>query len=133
MSYDIEGKVKAIYPKEIKSERFQFREIVLEVQDGAYMQYPKLQFTQDRVDLLDNFKEGDHVLISFNIKGREYNGKYWNTLEGWRIKASDSDIPVINPPDPDEVLAVAPKKDPFDGVEWPTAKETKVVADDLPF
>lgn len=131
MSYDIEGKVKAIYPKEIKSERFQFREIVLEVQDGAYMQYPKLQFTQDRVDLLDNFKEGDHVLISFNIKGREYNGKYWNTLEGWRIQKDEAEIPVVPPPNPDEVLGK--KDDPFDGIEWPKAPEPKVVAEDLPF
>lgn len=130
MSYTIEGRVKQIPPKEVKSEKFQFREIVLEVQDGAYMQYPKMQFTQDRCDLLDNFKEGDQVVISFNIKGREYNGKYWNTLEGWRIQRADTEVPVVPPPAPDEVLG---KSDPFDGIEWPKAQEVKEVADDLPF
>lgn len=132
MSYDIEGKVKLIGPTERKSEKFQFREVVLEVMDGAYAQHPKLQFVQDRCDLLDNFQIGDNVTVSFNVKGREWNGKYFTTLEGWRIRKTDQDVDVIPPPDPAKVFA-DDGTDPFENYEKFTPEKAQPVEDDLPF
>ena len=39
------------------------------------------------VDVLDKFGEGQEVEVSFRIRGREYNGKYFNNIEAWRVEA----------------------------------------------
>jgi hypothetical protein len=49
-----------------------------------------LEFTQDKCDLLDSATIGDTALIAFNIRGREWNGKYFTRLEGWNIKIDQS-------------------------------------------
>lgn len=63
---------------------FRKREFVVET-GGKFPQKILFQTVQDKVDMLDSFGLGDTVKISFEIKGREYNGKYYNALEAWRI------------------------------------------------
>jgi hypothetical protein len=38
------------------------------------------------VSLLDSVSAGQEIKVSFDIRGREYNGKYFNNLVGWRIE-----------------------------------------------
>lgn len=52
------------------------------------MQYVKFQLTQDRCSIVDNFREGDEVRVHFNLRGREWQGKYFTNLDAWRIEAS---------------------------------------------
>mgnify|MGYP003988863023 CR=1 FL=1 len=66
---------------------------MLSVQDGQYTQDVCIEFVQDKVALLDTIKAGQTITISFNIKGREYNGRYFNNLQGWRIEAEKSAQP----------------------------------------
>jgi hypothetical protein len=40
--------------------------------------------------LLDGLKEGQLVTVTFDIRGREYNGRYFNNLQAWRIKAEEN-------------------------------------------
>ena len=40
---------------------------------------------QDKVQELDKYQVGDSVKVSFNVKGREYNGRWYNDLRVWRI------------------------------------------------
>lgn len=65
---------------------FQKRLIVIET-DEKYSQKVPLDFVQDKCDLLDKFKIGQEVTIGYNIRGNEYNGKYYVSLNGWQIKA----------------------------------------------
>ena len=30
------------------------------------------------------------MTVTFDIRGREYNGRYFNNLQAWRIKAEES-------------------------------------------
>jgi hypothetical protein len=85
MNYTIEGKVVVVTETTQITEKFAKREIVIET-DDKYPQQVMLEFSQDKGQLLDDCKVGDQVQIGFNIRGREWNGKYFTRLEGWNIK-----------------------------------------------
>jgi hypothetical protein len=36
--------------------------------------------------MLDNYKEGERIKVSFDLRGREWNGKYLTNLNAWRIE-----------------------------------------------
>ena len=51
-------------------------------------QYPQdiaIDFLGDKITQLDKFQVGNPVTVSINIRGNEYNGKYYNSINGWRI------------------------------------------------
>mgnify|MGYP003132697440 FL=1 len=37
----------------------------------------------DKVKKMNKLKEGDMVSVSCNVYSREYNGKYYNQIDGW--------------------------------------------------
>ena len=87
MAFEVEGKLHRVFPTEQKSASFSAREFVLEIPDGNYPQLIKFQAVQDRCGILDNYSEGDLVRVSFDLRGREWNGKYLTNLNAWRIEA----------------------------------------------
>jgi hypothetical protein len=98
MAYDLTGKVKLIQDAQTFGSGFTKREMVVIVEDGKYPQEINLEFVQDKVSLLDSLKVGQEVTVTFDIRGREYNGRYFNNLQGWKIQtgaaASDDKPPV---------------------------------------
>jgi single-strand DNA-binding protein len=87
MNYELMGKVKLINETQTFGSGFLKREMVVTVEDGKYPQDINLEFVQDKTGLLDSLTPGQEVTVSFNIRGREYNGRYFNNLQGWKIKA----------------------------------------------
>jgi hypothetical protein len=89
MAFEIKGKLEVIYDEAQVTEKFKKREFVLMVQDGMYPDYPKFQVTQDKCSLLNSFKAGDEVIVSFNLRGRPStkNGitTYFTNLDAWKI------------------------------------------------
>ena len=75
--------------QEIGAKGFKKREVVVTTAD----QYPQdimIEFTQDKVDLLNEFMLGSSVTVSINLRGREWinpqgEAKYFNSLQGWKI------------------------------------------------
>ena len=88
MAFEVEGKLHRLFPTEQKSASFSAREFVLEIPDGNYPQLVKFQAVQDRCAMLDTFSEGDQLKVSFDLRGREWNGKYLTNLNAWRIERS---------------------------------------------
>ncbi len=130
MAFEVSGKIIKILPVESKSATFQTREFVIEIPDGNYTQFVKFQLTQDRCGLVDAFKEGDTVKVSFNLRGREWQGKYFTNLDAWRIDADSAGT----------TAGAAPSKnDPFGDVVFPEASDEPRNSgkldedDDLPF
>lgn len=69
---------------------FRKREVVITT-DEQYSQFISIEFIQDKCDLLNNFKVGQQVRISINLRGREWINpegvaKYFNAIQGWRIE-----------------------------------------------
>jgi len=91
MSFEIKGKLIKKYEIESKTATFQTREFVIEINSGNYPEFVKFQLTQDRCSLIDSYKEGDTIKVSFDLRGREWQGKYFTNLNAWRVQADDSD------------------------------------------
>ena len=85
--FKMKGVLKVINPSVQVSEKFIKREFVLNEPHDQYPQDILFQLTQKNVDVLDKFGEGQEVEVSFRIRGREYNGKYFNNIEAWRVEA----------------------------------------------
>lgn len=49
-------------------------------------------FGDDKIKDLNKLKIGENVQIWCNVYSREYNGKYYNQIDGWRFSKSGSDF-----------------------------------------
>lgn len=86
------GILKLKNDTEVVSDRFKKRTFVLTTEASTpYPQHVEFMLTQDKVNLLDKFKIGDSLNVSFNLRGKEWNGqngvRYFNTLEAWLIQS----------------------------------------------
>ena len=86
MSYEIKGKLYKVFPTENKTASFQAREFVIEVDDRGYTQYIKFQLTQDRCGLIDSYEVNDLINVHFDLRGREWQEKFFTNLNAWRIE-----------------------------------------------
>ena len=91
MAYELTGKIKLIQDPKTFDSGFTKREMVVVVEDGKYPQEINLEFVQDKAALLDNLQPGQEVTVSFDIRGREYNGRYFNNLQGWKVETQSGD------------------------------------------
>lgn len=87
---ELTGLLHVIYNTQKVSDKFQKRDFVLKTDlDTPYPQTVQLQLSQDKCDLLKDFRVGDFVKVQFNVRGREWTGpqgvKYFNTLEAWSL------------------------------------------------
>tara|TARA_R110001606_G_scaffold367191_1_gene522612 strand:+ start:2718 stop:3074 length:357 start_codon:yes stop_codon:yes gene_type:complete len=80
----IKGRVIKILDTVLVSEKFVKRGLVIET-DDTYQQSIKIDFTQSTIVMLDDIKEGQVVDVFFNLRGNEWQGKYYVNLNGWRI------------------------------------------------
>lgn len=123
MSFEIEGRLHKKFETESKTATFQAREFVIEINTNNYVQYIKFQLTQDRCELIDRYNEGDQINVHFDLRGREWNEKYFTNLNAWKIEQAGS--------------AEAPKEDPFSKDAFPDSNDEPVFddasGDDLPF
>ncbi len=89
MAYKAEGKLHKVFDTEQKSEKFQAREFVIEVTDGKFPQMVKFQLTQDKCAIIDDYSEGDQISVDFDLRGREWNDRYFTNLNAWRVARAD--------------------------------------------
>lgn len=88
---EVQGTIKMIdETKSFGSNGFRKREIVVTT-DEQYPQHIMIEFTQDKCDLLNNYRLGEMVKIAINLRGREWvnpqgETKYFNSIQGWRIE-----------------------------------------------
>jgi hypothetical protein len=98
MALEVEGTLFKKFEIEKVKDTFQKREFVIET-DEQFPQKIKLEFTQAKCAALNDFNEGDKVKVQFNLRGSEWQGKYFVNLQAWRIEklspgkpgSSDSD------------------------------------------
>ena len=66
--------------------------ILIETQET----YPKkvyIQFWGDKTDALSNVYVGAIVTVSINIESREFNGKYYTDVSGWKVNMESAPQP----------------------------------------
>jgi hypothetical protein len=122
---EVLGKIKVLGNTIQVSEKFSKRELVVTTNE-QYPQHILIEFAQDKVSLLDNYKINDEVKVSINLRGREWvnkegESKWFNSIQGWKIEKA-------------EAGAEAPKDEKYKGKKEytkPLAQEFE--EDDLPF
>lgn len=88
---EVVAKIVRIKDVQVVGEKqFKFRNVHV-ITEEQYSQTLEVQFTQDKTAELDNYKAGDKVRISVNLKGKEVtkeNGDIavYNTIGGWKIE-----------------------------------------------
>jgi single-strand DNA-binding protein len=124
MSFEVAGKLHKKFDTENKTDTFQAREFVIVV-EGNYPQFVKFQLVQDRCSLVDNFEEGEMITVHFDLRGREWNGKYFTNLNAWRVEKHEPATP----------NADASGSAPLGDSSFPSANDEPATAadDDLPF
>lgn len=120
MAFEIEGKLIKKFDVESKTSSFQAREFVIEVPEGNYSQFVKFQLVQDRCALIDGMNEGEQIKVHFDLRGREWQGKYFTNLNAWKVDKADASAPS------------APAATANAG-SFPSANDEPAVDDDLPF
>lgn len=97
------------------------QEYVLE----TYDQYPRKVCFDLFGDKADQYRAeiGDDVVLSFDIESREYNGRWFTSIRGWKLDKATGDVAV--PP-----VADIPPMAVSDIPPFPAATDNN---DDLPF
>jgi len=123
---EVTGKIKVINQEQQVSGSFKKRDLVVTTEE-QYPQHILINFVQDKCDLLNNFKVGEQVKVSINLRGREWvnpqgETKYFNDIQGWRIERVQAEAPAgMVPP--------VPATPTFE----PAANFNEEEHDDLPF
>ncbi|MFT5466803.1 MAG: single-strand DNA-binding protein [Verrucomicrobiales bacterium] len=86
--FEIDGKIHQIDDIQTFNSGFSKREFVVEVEDGKFPQMLKFECVKDKTALTDGHGVGDVVKVSFDIRGNEYNGRYYVNLNAWRVEKS---------------------------------------------
>lgn len=98
------------------------QDFILEYQDGNFpAEVCFTSFGNEKVAELDKFQVGDLVKVSFNLRAREYNGRWYNDLRVWRISPLS--------PAQEQAPAPAPSLDDMP-VDMPSVED---LSNDLPF
>jgi len=102
MSNQITGVIKLINPTQTFDSGFQKREFVVTTKE-QYPQDIKIEVVKDKCAVLDGYKVGQSVAVDYNLRGSEYNGKYYVSLQAWKIAASGDAAPDANDEDEDGI------------------------------
>jgi single-strand DNA-binding protein len=86
-------------PRQV-SEKMNIREFVLSIGD-KYPQLVQFQAVNERVKFLDGAKIGQECEVKFDLRGREYNGKYYVSLNAWDIRIAAPSKPITDEIDDD--------------------------------
>ena len=111
------------------------QEFILEFPDGNFT--AKACFTawgQDKVQDLGKYQVGDKVKVSFNLKSREYNGRWYNDLQICKIAPAGAQPAA--PAQPAPQAKPAPQAAAWQQAPAPTLEDMPADSDgaeDLPF
>lgn len=149
MTLELEGRIKTILPAQGGTSArgtWTRQDFVIEYQDGNYPAEACFSaWGQDKVDELARFQQGDAVKVSFNIKAREYSGRWYNDLRVWRVSPAGSaqqpsqpQAPAYQAPQPQAPVYQAPQPQaPVYSAPAPSIADMPVDLDmnedDLPF
>lgn len=101
---------------------------VLETQESFPRKIAFTAFGEDRVNLFNTVaRPGAMVRLSFDIDSREYQGRWYTDIAGWKIEPADGAAPAAAAP-----AAAAPAPDAA-GIPAPPPIVAPEKTDDLPF
>lgn len=86
---NLTGKVYKVLPLQTFESGFTKRVAVIET-EGEYPQKLPIEFLKDRTVMLDNITEGQLVTVDYDLRGSEWNDKFFLSAVAWKIDAKTS-------------------------------------------
>ncbi len=90
---------------------WQRQEVVFEVMDGQYSRKVVVTFFNKEAEVKSLVK-GQSYTVSINLESREYNGRWYTNVNGWRVQpkqaAAPAPAPDAMPPMPSAPVATEP-------------------------
>ena len=86
MSYEAKGILYATGEIIQRSENFSTRQFTIKTTADKYEQFITFELVKDKTSLIDTFGIGEEITVSFNLRGREWKEKFFNTLEAWKVE-----------------------------------------------
>lgn len=105
--HELSGTVKILLDEQSFPSGFNKREFVVTDDADKYPQEIKFACVKDKVELVNKLSVGEKVKVTFNIRGNEYQGKYYVNLEAWKVESTGGSAGSSDGP---------PPFDPGDGV-----------------
>ena len=84
----VSGKLIILNDTQTFPSGFSKREFVIET-PGDYPQQIKLEAVKDKCAAFDSIPLGSILAVDFNIRGNEYNGKYYVNLQSWKVEVTE--------------------------------------------
>lgn len=126
---EVEGKLVQLLEKRsgvsASGTNWTSQDFVIEI-PGQYPTNAVFNVYGDRVQL-DQFQIGEYVKVSFDIRGREYQGRWYNTLNAWKMERPNA----AATPQAAATQPVAPTAQTQPS--GPIEKDQAAGSDDLPF
>jgi hypothetical protein len=88
--YEASGKIKMVGEVQSFASGFTKREFVVTTANDKFPQDLKFEVVKDKCSILDAYKTGDDVQVTFDIRGNEYNGKYFVNLSCFKLQGVGS-------------------------------------------
>jgi len=83
---ELRGTIKVILDAVKVNDKLTKQQIVLTIdEDTKYPQNIAIEFLNEKLDLVKKQSIGNKVAVAVNLRGNEYNGKYYNNIVGWRV------------------------------------------------
>ena len=108
--YELSGTVKEIFEEKTFGSCFNVREFVVTTEADKYPQDICLQCVKEKVEMVNKLKTGEKVKVSFDLRGREYQVRYFVNLNALKVESGGGSASDEPPPfDPaDEILDEEP-------------------------
>lgn len=115
----ITGTIEKMGDVETFKSGFEKRRIVLNDGNEKFPQLIQFECVRDMVKELDSYKAGDRVTVGFEIRGHEYNGRYYVDLTVRHIRYADGYRPSATPTAAAPAGAMAPSPAPVPAATIP--------------
>ena len=121
MNVEVKGQVHDVLTKEVGQKNTTIKTVVIDLKSD-YNPYLPIDFIGKSLEAAEGVKKGDQVAVSVNLGGREWQGKYFPNIGGWKLEITSSSQ--SSSPQPVEANGL-PKGTGFE--------QTPDEEDDLPF
>ena len=105
--YEFVGTVKEIKDTQTFSSGFFKRELVVTSEDERFPQDILFEFLKEKATVLDSISASDRVKVFFDLRGREYNGRYFNSLIAWKLEMLDSRAELVQPSKTEDSVSIS--------------------------
>ncbi|NNE54613.1 MAG: DUF3127 domain-containing protein [Flavobacteriales bacterium] len=89
---DLKGRIKVIMDEQRFESGFYKRDFVITTEE-QYPQEVVFSLNKEKTEVLNTVKVGDQVVVHFDIRGREWQGRYFVNLVAWKMEVANDQAP----------------------------------------